>query len=420
MGFVSARFILVSTVSVMALGLAAATAAQPGPEARVRLRDEILFQRANPGSREDLRASIERRSMTMRETSREVVERQVRQRAEELRAPGEVAQLVDLLRLRAELEIERDRCLIEIAQEDACLPRARALEDLDAQFLSITGYTAGEFKSGRRRDEAVPARGLELSTRSWDPSYCRCSALVYSRDRFMNRYWGLECNGHAGHGVCSTNLDSFHTPGAGAMTGSIDVFFGSSPRGRDCPDDHKTCFKGPMPSKPGGGEWGNTCNCDTWHSQWWNPYGSFYGGDLTDATEVWQGSFYEMIQDGSCDGQWISVSEFIEENDPWCCDDPMGTLWASAPVGNGYRDSYVPTSAQNCNGGSQSGVYPYCGTFGATIRIVTDCQTYPDDYDTSCYNRCGQDPPEAVCSCNFNCQWEGNCCSDFYSACYYY
>jgi Somatomedin B domain len=366
-----------------------------------------------------LQESIERRERELRSEKRGRIVTQVRQRARELGVAADPEVLTDRLFERARLVLERDRCLLAELPTAACASVEPALVRLEEDFHRLTGWTAADFKSGRR-DKALPPSGVPgAAMRSYSPDHCRCSALVYSRDRFLNRYWGLECNGHAGHGVCSTNLDSFHTAGTGAMTGAIDVFFGSSPRGRDCPDDHRTCFKGPKPSKTNGGEWGNVCNCDTWHSQSSNPFGAWYSGDLTDAAEVWQGSFYDMVSDGSCEGQWISVSEFIEENDPICCDDAMGTLWASAPVGNGHRESFVPTSAQNCNGGSQSGVPPYCGTFGATIRIATDCQTYPDDWDASCYNRCGQEPAEATCSCTVDCQWQGNCCSDYYSFCYY-
>ena len=31
---------------------------------------------------------------------------------------------------------------------------------------------------------------------------CTCALSVYSGYRWMNRYWALECNGHASHGVC--------------------------------------------------------------------------------------------------------------------------------------------------------------------------------------------------------------------------
>ena len=201
------------------------------------------------------------------------------------------------------------------------------------------------------------------------------------------------------------------------MTGEISVFFGVSGRGLSCPDDHRLCFKGPKPSKPGGGEWGNVCNCDTFHSQYTNPFGSWYGGDLTEPTLVFQGSFHDMVGDGACDGAWIEVRERIEENDPWCCDDPMGTLVASTQIGEGSRSADVAASAQNCNGGSQSGVFPYCGTFGATIRIVTSCSTQPDDPFGSCYGRCGEELPDATCSCDFYCQSNGNCCSDYCDAC---
>lgn len=78
----------------------------------------------------------------------------------------------------------------------------------------------------------------------------------------MTGHWGLECNNHGSHGVCSNNVDSLHSAGIGAMTGKIDLFYGGGSAKRDCPDDHNTCFRGPAD-----GEWGNVCNCDSWHSQ---------------------------------------------------------------------------------------------------------------------------------------------------------
>jgi hypothetical protein len=95
----------------------------------------------------------------------------------------------------------------------------------------------------------------------------------------------------------------------------------------------------------------------------------------------------------------------------------MGTLVAARPVAEGTTSADVPTSAQNCNGGSQSGVPPYCGTFGATIRIDTTCWTQEDDSFGSCYGRCGEAPPEFTCSCEFGCQDSGTCCFDYCDAC---
>ena len=233
----------------------------------------------------------------------------------------------------------------------------------------------------------------------------------------MNRWWGLECNKHASHGVCSNNVDSAHSAGIGAMTGDIDLYFGGNHANRDCPDDHYTCFRGP--STDHYGEWGNTCSCDTWHSQYSNPYTSWYGGDLTDSLEVPQLYTNYLAVAGTCSGASVTVSEYIKENDPFCCDDPMGTLWISLPLQDGAGTVSGPASAQNCNGGSQSGVYPYCGTFGATIRVAYNCTTYvppPPDPNT-CRDHCFNTPAEATCSCQLGCSYTGDCCPDYRELC---
>ena len=158
------------------------------------------------------------------------------------------------------------------------------------------------------------------------------------------------------------------------MTGDIDLYFGSHHAHRDCPDDQRTCFKGPSTDHVG--SWGNACSCDTWHSQYYNPSVAWYGGDLTDNAAVDQLHTGYMTVPGACNEVTVSVKEFIQENDPWCCDDPMGDLWVTLPLANGSGTVDGATSAQNCNGGSQSGVYPNCGTFGATIRVAYVCSTY--------------------------------------------
>lgn len=352
----------------------------------------------------------------------EVVLREVGEQAAALGISAPLDELTRLLFQRARLELVVERCSLNRAAGAACDRARKNLQAVEAEFLSLAGISAAEFRRGRRvgdlEQRAAPLLGEGGSTRT-DPSYCRCDVTVSNYDRWMNRWWGLECACHSGHGVCSNNLDwcGIHSPGAGAMTGSISLGFGQEWRSRGCPDDHRTCFKGPMPSTPGGGEWTNVCNCDTVHSQFSNPLAGFFGGDVSDAPLVTQASFSGVVSDGPCFDQGMGVYEFIEEHDPVCCDDPMGTLSASLRVFDGTTTADVPASAQNCNGGSQSGVPPYCGTFGATIRIQASCQTLPDDPFGSCWGRCGELLPDASCNCDFGCQYEGDCCWDYCDAC---
>lgn len=138
-----------------------------------------------------------------------------------------------------------------------------------------------------------------------------------------------------------------------------------------------------------------------------------------------------MTVGGACSEAYVSVKEFIQENDPWCCDDPMGDLWANFPLADGYVITDRAASAQNCSGGSQSGVYPYCGTFGATIRLVSNCGTYspppPPECDPEAEQNCYAvgsnfvwDP--ATCTCdrcqppaNSNCPyWDDQACRCWY------
>lgn len=195
----------------------------------------------------------------------------------------------------------------------------------------------------------------------------------------------------------------------------VPRFRGQGPRG---PDDHRTCFKGPAPTKPGGGEWTNVCNCDTFHSQLSNPYAPFYGGELADGELVAQASFSNLISDGPCGSEGgFMVVEAIKENDPVCCDDPMGDLVAGFALLGGAATQEAAVETQNCNGGSQSGVPPFCGEFGATVRLTTQCTTADDDSFGSCHGRCGEMLPDATCHCDFACQSYGDCCWDYCDAC---
>lgn len=361
------------------------------------------------------RAHLDRREKELRSRPREAVEAEVRQRARELGATGDVDTLASLLLRRAWLELELEKCSLDRAA-GPCQGLREDLEKTEAEFERISGWRAGDFKRGLRSAAAAPIAKDSVRT---DPYNCICSVSVANLNRWMNRYWGLECACHTGHGVCSDNLDwcGIHSSGKGAMTGEIRAYFGSDARGIECPDDHKTCFKGNLPSKPGGGEWSNVCSCDTTHAQFWDPNTSFYGGDVTDSVQVGQVTFYEMVKDGTCDFGVVSVEEYIVENDPGCCDDPMGTLFASASIQEGTTTTDVQASAQNCNGGSQSGRWPYCGSFGATIRITTSCTTRFDDSWGSCAGRCGEVLDDATCNCDFDCQNWGDCCYDYCDQC---
>lgn len=377
--------------------------------------------------RESAAASVARGEAELALRQRKDVLREVETRARQLGVSVPASELTDILGRRAHLEIRLDRC--RLGGSGDCRALETALAGVEASFLEKTGLSTREFRNGQR-EAPVRWKGMEAgiaTPRGGAPGLpgifsssvvqtCSCAFTVYSSNRWMNRYWGLECNNHASHGFCSNNLDSAHSAGSGAMTGDIDLYFGGNHANRDCPDDHYTCFRGP--STDHSGAWGNTCSCDTWHSQYTNPAVSWYGGDLTDALEVSQLSTSWMAINGSCEGATVSVKEFIKENDPWCCDDPMGDLWITLPIHNGAGSSSGATSAQNCNGGSQSGVYPNCGTFGATIRVAYSCQTYEYTTDpNTCQGVCGSGPVEGTCSCAAGCYSQGTCCPDYQEVC---
>jgi hypothetical protein len=348
-------------------------------------------------------ASIPRREAELAKRQREDVLVEVEKRAQEMDVRASVKELTDLLGQRAHLQISLDKCRVGEGDAGTCGAVEKKLARVEARFQKEAGLSAREFQSGRRGTPAPPDKsGPQSLSKS---QTCTCALSVYSDDRWMNRYWGLECNNHASHGVCSNNVDSAHTAGTGGMTGDIDLYFGSYHQYRECPDDQTTCFHGPETDHPG--EWGNACNCDTWHSQYYNPQGTFYGGDLSDSLWVHQVSTPYFTVAGSCDGAYVNVSEYIKENDPWCCDDPMGTLWASVPVTNGSGNSSYQASAENCNGGSQSGAYPNCGTFGATIWVAYICQTSgaPLPPPPTC------DPQEEENCWNMGWNWDPSTCS---------
>ena len=382
------------------------------PGAREQSKETFLRQlAAEPAAKRDagrekaLAAALPAREESLSQRRREDVQTEVERRARQMKvaAPGE--ELADLLTRRAWLQLALDKCKVSGAGD--CSQPASAVRAVEARFQRLAGISASEFQQGRRAPLAPLPR-----KQNGDPNHCTCSFNVYSSNRWMSGYWGLECNNHGGHGVCSNNVDSAHSPGIGAMVGSVYVLF-STIQETECGDDHRTCFKGPSTSNPG--EWGNVCNCDTWHSQYSNPYVAWYGGDLQDGEEVYQASGGGLL-DGSCEGQYVSVQESIQEHDPICCDDPMGVLSVGLPLQEGNGSVSAPASAQNCNGGSQSGVYPYCGTFGATIRVAYSCHTEPDA-PTSCQGQCWSDPPEGDCSCSAGCVGQGTCCYDYTDIC---
>lgn len=365
-------------------------------------RSGQVAERMSTQARAALPGSIPRREAELAKRQREDVLAEVEMRALEMGVRASVEELTDLLGQRAHLQIGLDKCRLGEGGAGSCRAVEKALALVEALFQDEAGLSAREFQAGRRGTPAPPDRtGPQSLSKS---QTCTCALSVYSGYRWMNGSWGLECNNHASHGVCSNNVDSAHTAGTGGMTGDINLYFGSYHQYRECPDDQTTCFHGPETEHPG--EWGNACNCDTWHSQYYNPQGTWYGGDLSDSAWVHQVSTPYFTVAGSCDGAYVNVSEYIKENDPWCCDDPMGTLWVSVPVANGSGVSAGQASVQNCNGGSQSGVYPNCGTFGATIHVAYICQTsgtppQPCDpqEEAACWDM-GWNWDDSTCSCN--------------------
>jgi hypothetical protein len=368
------------------------TAAKPGPQARRELAE-----------------SIPRRELELALRDRKEVLAEVKLRMQEMSVSASADELTELLGRRAHLQIALDKCQLGSLETGDCRAVKAEMAAVEASFREKTGLSTREFRGGRRdaaeREAARAAlAATPSSTTKAAGDSCTCALSVYSGYRWMNRWWALECNNHASHGVCSNNVDSTHSPGTGAMTGDINLYFGSYHQYKECPDDGTTCFHGP--SYAHAGQWGNVCSCDTWHSQYYNPTGDWYGGDLSDSAWVHQVSTPYFTVAGSCDGAYVTVSEYIKENDPWCCDDPMGTLWVSVPVSNGSGNSPGQASVQNCNGGSQSGVYPNCGTFGATIWVAYICSTYSPPPPPEC-------DPEAEQYCysiGWNWQsWDCNC-----------
>lgn len=329
-------------------------------------------------AREALAASIPRREIELALRDRKEVLAEVKTRIQELGLSASADELTDLLGQRAQLEIALDKC--RLGRGD-CHAEEGEMAAVEASFHKNAGLSTREFRNGRRdtpeRDARRAGAAGRITAQAAGDS-CTCAFTVYSLDRWMSPYWALECNEHSSHGVCSNDVDWAHSAGTGAMTGDVDLYFGGHHANRDCPDDHYTCFRGPGTgtSSDDRGAWGNACSCDTWHSQFYNPTSSWYGGHLTDSLQVGQLSTGWMTVGGACNEVSVSVKQFIKENDPWCCDDTMGDLWVTLPLADGYGTTSGAASAQNCNGGSQSGVYPYCASFGATIKVAYNCSTY--------------------------------------------
>jgi hypothetical protein len=362
-----------------------------------------VAERMSARERAVLAASIPRREAELAQRQREDVFAEVEVRAREMGVRAPVEELTDLLVQRAHLQIGLDKCRLGSGGAASCRAEERALARVEASFRDRAGLSAREFQGGRR-DTPPPADKLRPLSQTKSQT-CTCTLSIYSDDRWMNPWWGLEVGGHASHGVCSNDVDWSwpHGPGSGAMTGDIDIYLGSYHQRKTCEDDHITCFHGPSTSNPG--EWGNVSSCDTWHSQFYNPFGPFYGGALSDSLWVHQVSTPYFTVAGSCDGAHVTVSEYIKEHDPSCCDDPMGTLWATVPISNGSGNSSAQASYQNCNGGSQSGVYPHCGTFGATIWVAYICGTYTPPPPPEC------DPQQEADCWSMGWNWDPSTCS---------
>lgn len=370
---------------------------------------------SSPQARKALAESISRREIELVLRDRKDVLTEVKQRVQEMGVSASADELTDLLGRRAFLQIDLDKCqLLGSLKAGDCHAIKAEMAVVEASFHEKTGLSTREFRGGQW-DATARAAMVGTSAIKSSGDTCTCALSVFSGYRWMNQWWALECNNHGSHGVCSNNVDSGHSPGTGAMTGDINLYFGSYHQYKECPDDGTTCFHGP--STAHSGQWGNVCNCDTWHSQYYNPTGDWYGGDLTDNAWVHQVSTPSYVSvAGSCDGAYVSVSEYIEENDPICCDDPMGTLWVSVPIANGSGNSPGQASVQNCNGGSQSGVYPNCGTFGATILVSYNCWTYspppPPECDPGAEQDCyamGWNWQPSDCSCVDPCQPPPDC-----------
>ncbi|MEQ1878348.1 MAG: WSC domain-containing protein [Bdellovibrionia bacterium] len=220
---------------------------------------------------------------------------------------------------------------------------------------------------------------------------CQCTVSVGNQNRWVWGSWALECNGHKGHGDCpTTNIDTAHSPGKGAMVGKMLVQTrtngnATSQWQKNFSDDHVTAFKGPIWTSDGW-EWTNVCSCDGYNQtscgkspvgQWWDPNQANYSGALNDPQYIHQGDSPTMTLPYACGDsrQDIAVFEIIEENDPWSPNDPMGQIGigVNPAAGNNtytvWAEHYEPAyiNGQRTHAGYAG------GNFGAEIVVNTNC-----------------------------------------------
>jgi hypothetical protein len=231
--------------------------------------------------------------------------------------------------------------------------------------------------------------GLLLSAQAYAAS-CECTVAVGNQNRWIWGSWALECNGHKGHGDCpSTNIDTAHSPGTGAMVGQVIV----EGRGDDVvkarwskkfSDDHVTAFKGPI-YRDGNWTWTNVCSCDAFNqngcgaSQWWNQFAPMYSGPLNDQQYVYQGTSSLIKMPYACGDSrnQLTVFELMEENDPWSPNDPMGQIGVGVTPQTGTRnyalwaEHYEPAMIN----GTRTHAGWAGGNFGAEIVLTTNCQS---------------------------------------------
>lgn len=237
---------------------------------------------------------------------------------------------------------------------------------------------------------------------------CSCHIYVRSVYRWIDPWWGLECTGHCGHAHVGSSCDWAHTAGCGAMIGTVRIRHsnGSTIKNLDCPDDHQTCFRGPSGCDDGG-TWGNICNADVWHcAPGGYSQGKFDCNALSDSARIHQTYTPSAVFAGACGTNWFNVLEHIVENDVGCCDDPMGYINVSAWTAEGYSSTFLSGGDQNCNGGSQGGVYPFCGKFGATLEVESFCSTTYGESGGGGGGGGGENPPPPRAAAVLNAELE--------------
>jgi hypothetical protein len=217
---------------------------------------------------------------------------------------------------------------------------------------------------------------------------CECTVTVGNQNRWIWGSWALECNGHKGHGDCpTTNIDTAHSPGTGAMVGKLIVEARSDNSVRQrwtktFSDDHVTAFKGPI-MRDGQWTWTNVCSCDAYNqsgcsaSQWWNQFAPMYSGPLNDQPYVYQGKSTLMKLPYACGDsrQDLAVFEQMEENDPWSANDGMGQIGVAFPAQSGTRNYTVWAEHHEpaMIGGTRTHAGWAGGNFGAELVVTTSC-----------------------------------------------